>query len=68
MYALAYSPDGAVLASGRYDETVKLWDSISGKLLHTLPAGYRRPSGLGVAGQPSRDHDTVSVIRNGRNA
>ena len=31
--ALAYSPDGSILASGDYDGSIKLWDLQQGKLL-----------------------------------
>lgn len=34
--SLAFAPDGEMLASGSSDETVKLWDPSSGKLLRTL--------------------------------
>ncbi|HJT26445.1 MAG TPA: GTP-binding protein [Pyrinomonadaceae bacterium] len=33
---LAFDPNGDVLASGSYDETVKLWKADSGELLHRL--------------------------------
>ncbi|NEQ66887.1 MAG: hypothetical protein F6K21_15560, partial [Symploca sp. SIO2D2] len=34
--AIAYSPDGAILASASHDNTVKLWNAQDGSLLTTL--------------------------------
>ncbi|MBS9385956.1 MAG: TonB family protein [Dolichospermum sp. BR01] len=34
--SVAYSPDGQTLASGSYDNTIKLWDVKTGNLLQTL--------------------------------
>src|SRR5437870_5206816 len=34
--AAAYRPDGAQLATGGFDRTVKIWDAAHATLLHTL--------------------------------
>ncbi len=36
IYALAFSPDGTLLASGSADRSVKVWDAATGKRLYTL--------------------------------
>ncbi|HEX4146432.1 MAG TPA: pre-peptidase C-terminal domain-containing protein [Pirellulales bacterium] len=36
LYAAALSPDGSLLATGSYDQQIKLWDTKTGKELRTL--------------------------------
>ena len=39
--SVAYSPDGRRLASGSMDGTVAVFDTASGKLLHTLDGHFK---------------------------
>src|SRR5207247_102713 len=36
IYCMAISPDGKLVATGSADESIKLWDAVSGELKHTL--------------------------------
>jgi WD40 repeat protein len=44
--AVAFSPDGKILASGGFDKTVKLWDATSHQLLRTLSGHTEQISAL----------------------
>jgi hypothetical protein len=39
IFALAFSPDGKTIASGSMDQTIKLWDWATGKLLESIVPG-----------------------------
>jgi len=46
VYGLAYSPDGAVLATGSADNSVRLWDPASGEELRRIATPGRTALGL----------------------
>jgi WD40 repeat protein len=50
IYSVALSPDGKVLATGSYDQKIKLWDTASGKELNTL--GGHNGAVFGLAFRP----------------
>jgi WD40 repeat protein len=33
---MAFSPDGKQIVSGSHDETIRLWDAVTGAVLQTL--------------------------------
>jgi serine/threonine-protein kinase len=53
--ALSLSADGSLLASGSEDNTIKIWDAIAGKLLHTLKGHTAPVTSVAI----SRDGKTV---------
>src|SRR5205823_14007432 len=44
VYAVAFSPDGKYLATGSFDNTIKLWEAATGKELKTFggPQGHQK--------------------------
>lgn len=43
VFSVAWSPDGRKLASGSYDESIRVWDAGSGECVATLQVrGVRR--------------------------
>jgi WD40 repeat protein/DNA-binding SARP family transcriptional activator len=55
VWAVAFSPDGARLATSSFDFTVKVWDTESGEALLTLANPNGLPNGIGAAVAFSRD-------------
>lgn len=41
VYAIRYSPDGSLLATGSFDKTIKLWDAKTGKVIAAPFAGHQ---------------------------
>ena len=54
-----FQPHGDLLASQSWDSTTRLWDPIRGRLLVTLPGGFRGWVGNGSNLMIGRDHDLV---------
>jgi serine/threonine protein kinase len=54
VYSVAWSPDGQLLASAGWDDTLRLWEQPHNRLLRTLHAGRRPTSPLSPVG--SYDH------------
>lgn len=62
VFSVAFSPDGSTLASGSWDNTIKLWDEASAKCTKTLAGHSVAVSSLAFSptgppwrqGQPTR--------------
>ncbi len=71
--AVAFSPDGATVASGSTDDTVKLWDARTGQQRLSIPAGLKgllavafSPDGTRLAGCGNSNTVAVWDPRTGR--
>src|SRR2546421_910548 len=73
--SLAFSPDGRICASGSRDQTIKLWDTQTGRLLRTLVGHNGRITSLvfsadgqtlaseSAAGQSNAERDADNTDR-----
>ena len=55
--SVAFSPDGRRIVSGSYDETLKVWDALTGQETLTLNGTHRRRYERGL--QPRRPADRL---------
>jgi WD40 repeat protein/tRNA A-37 threonylcarbamoyl transferase component Bud32 len=68
VYRVTFDPAGALLASGGWDKTVRLWDPLTGEELADLPASDARyklhftPDGTRLIGTEIWDSATVSRL------
>jgi WD40 repeat protein len=60
--AIAFNPDGTIIASGSADETIKLWDVETGKCLKTLRAD-RPYEGMNITGVTGLTAGAIATLK-----
>jgi WD40 repeat protein len=61
--SVVFSPDGKQVASGSYDETVRLWDSVTGAALQTLEGHSDTVMGATLQSLEGKLNLTLSVAK-----
>ena len=64
LWSVVFSPDNQILASSGDDETIRLWNIVTGECLKTLKAEkpYERMNIMGITGLTTATIATLKVL------